>query len=1466
MAKNTRPILEIIQAFNNTLLSGTNVCNIELIHDIKKPTLELDTMDGDLIVKQSMKVAQVPLIRKGFLKGRLTARYVTRSSFDSYNRIVGKVEFANSQEKSMIEIPLDTQPQQVPQKLFTVELTELEGDFYPVLEEDLSIPVIVENDIDFVECGFNAAMCLKEPEQPVPIMCDQSKGLYKFKVQRAGDINAGLDLNWSVDTLGQNGKLSFNVGQKEAFGTVMLPQVPFHERESSYSIQLSNAEITDLPENRSWSPEILMRQEIETFTVVNDILSPEISFSMSEIQANRSHRFLYVPVCRTGYQNSQVIVKTTHGDVIFEPNESIKNIKLDFDLSPQESEAEKFAIQLLEISPECEFWPKIQEDKNSCEVILTNDVIKPKVHFLEDEFEIFQSEKVLNLKLRRSGWNNSKTTVTWDLDTDCIIFNDELDPALCRLKIFDAEVQEKLKKEQTLIFEVGEIDKIIQLPITKQPMKPAHLRCNCNKVYGLRFRIKKVKGDNFPAIDPEHQICVGKIKLDIHQPMISFSEEIVQVNRSEGVAHLIFNRSGTYLDQPSEFYIQMIRNESCTSLASLETTGGMHDGFPKEVGPLVFQPNEITISVAIKLDKLPKINEFSEIEYQIYKNNNHNCDVDPEKSKTIVWILNDIAAASFGFQHDKISCKQSNGSISVQLDRKNWLDDLHEVTLKISIPDVVTSSPTQSVVFQKGETFKDLIFELSDRPEIEMDESKHVSYLFLKIESVQGKNFPKINPDKDFCKVEILHEIFDANISFRDSMIQCHQTDKQFDVLISRTNFVGETTLFSYKIRDVPENLLLDSKMQAGKGHFEINETAKKISFQMANFPMVDAQNSVKFYVDLFDGTGEKVDELPIHVTLDIPLPTVYFNQKQISVDQSQKSVKIEICRSKIYDCFSDQPNSVDLWIQKGELNQSEITLQFEKDSLSTFYVYEIDQTPVENTEISTNQVTIVSCSKTLKIDPDRNIIHLQITNDNLFTEVGFVMNDYEFNQSEKKCLIPIERTGDKNSILDNLKISINSKLAGLSMACGTKTLNLADNEFTKFVQVDFPKNPIFGDDLIYTLEILPLDSVQISSSKNSKFTPAVKYGKFKACSITVKSDIEISKIGIDTEKLKKRVKRSDGDILVPFLRSGFGEEDATLDISYQFKVTPLDENIEIEAKYMQEKIQMVKHQNEIFYKIPLIKQPAFGSHESLSINLNSVIASSKPEMAEHNVVIRIENDLPHPMLDISEVEKVETFRQSETVSIKFDIVRSGWFNSVVFADYQVQPVSPRGNDNLSQVFKSATTGSIKFKELREKITIELELNQLPVVEQQLDHVEFQFALTNIMGEFDPDIDVAFKKFRLTFDVLPPVFAFEIPLALDVLQTDSIDVKVLKRNFNKQESLVQLKVEHPEYFRETQTYDFLEVKFLPGVDQKNLTFRLVDTPLHEDNLKVATQFELLPQISDNFLDGKVDTSVVGFFT
>merc|ERR1711879_603292 len=124
---------------------------------------------------------------------------------------------------------------------------------------------------------------------------------------RSGDLNVSIKVPWQIDSIPeQNGNLKFECGQSEGYFSVKLSQVPQLEDSEKLIVKLKSPEVIDYPKNRNFKPKCYLTNDQTEILVENDIESPLIGFDKNKLNCNRSQQFVYIPIIRSGFNNSKI--------------------------------------------------------------------------------------------------------------------------------------------------------------------------------------------------------------------------------------------------------------------------------------------------------------------------------------------------------------------------------------------------------------------------------------------------------------------------------------------------------------------------------------------------------------------------------------------------------------------------------------------------------------------------------------------------------------------------------------------------------------------------------------------------------------------------------------------------------------------------------------------------------------------------------------------------------------------------------------------------------------------------------------------------------------------------------------------------------------------------------------------------------------------------------------------------------
>lgn len=155
-------------------------------------------------------------------------------------------------------------------------------------------------------------------------------------------------------------------------------------------------------------------------SIKNDLISNQVGFRESCIEAKQSEEVLAVNIQRTGTVETVSWCKwkvegatEMSGMATFQPNQSESVIMINLSQKPQEEPITVMKIELCEpgaASIEC----KPVVSANSVSVIkIFNDIAKPKIEFPLSQIDFVQSQKELNIPIVRLGYKSCMVACDW---------------------------------------------------------------------------------------------------------------------------------------------------------------------------------------------------------------------------------------------------------------------------------------------------------------------------------------------------------------------------------------------------------------------------------------------------------------------------------------------------------------------------------------------------------------------------------------------------------------------------------------------------------------------------------------------------------------------------------------------------------------------------------------------------------------------------------------------------------------------------------------------------------------------------------------------------------------------------------------------------------------------------------------------------------------------------------------------
>ena len=138
-------------------------------------------------------------------------------------------------------------------------------------------------------------------------------------------------------------------------------------------------------------------------------------------------------------------------------------------------------------------------------------------------------------------------------------------------------------------------------------------------------------------------------------------------------------------------------------------------------------------------------------------------------------------------------------------------------------------------------------------------------------------------------------------------------------------------------------------------------------------------------------------------------------------------------------------------------VNDEPFSVVFKGSELSCDVKIPIDQVPVDRDE-DFFKLKLAEPSSGLTIDGDNQAI-LSVSMDYKLTVLSFDWSTLEYLQSDRKCVFPVQRSGDMSTnVFALLKIQ---ESGGKLNSSKDENVSLKFSEFSSFVTIDFPKNPL---------------------------------------------------------------------------------------------------------------------------------------------------------------------------------------------------------------------------------------------------------------------------------------------------------------------------------------------------------------------------------------------------------------------
>lgn len=212
-----------------TCAIGTSKALIKV--DMDKELLRVAFSQPEIVVKQSAKIAEIPISRT-FDQISCQIPWKTTSTSKRYNQLSGIVEIPAGKLATSIVIELPESEESEDEAEFTVRLLN------PICDEEVSIAnpnesrVKIVNDLISNQVGFKVAS--------TKINVRQSEGTISIPLERTGAVGTVSWIRWKIDGpphfegLNQDGMATFQANQCDGVIMLNLPQKPISEVKNIY--------------------------------------------------------------------------------------------------------------------------------------------------------------------------------------------------------------------------------------------------------------------------------------------------------------------------------------------------------------------------------------------------------------------------------------------------------------------------------------------------------------------------------------------------------------------------------------------------------------------------------------------------------------------------------------------------------------------------------------------------------------------------------------------------------------------------------------------------------------------------------------------------------------------------------------------------------------------------------------------------------------------------------------------------------------------------------------------------------------------------------------------------------------------------------------------------------------------------------------------------------------------------------
>ena len=1001
-------IIELLEASGETYpqISGTAQAEADIIYDIARPKCFFEF--SDFKAKQSECIVKIPILRNDQLIGSTRLSWKIRvNDFSSIPPelvgLAGEIEFEDGEAIQYLEFALPQNPKYEEYETLFVELSDVEGDNNPYIDEDHKI------------CQIEIEYDIPRPKITLPvekIEVKQSKSSVLIPIKRSGFLSSEVVVEYVIQSL-----MSAEDG-----GTVEEPitgHVIFDPFEYENEIEVPLPPNVRLPENETFRLKLTTVSGENfpfadgTFTNINieyDIPRPNLKFVDTTVKVNQTTKTVSLGVMRSKNLNGVCkvnwIVDCAVGSFFFGKTGTIEfadqqdRATIDFELTDTAQLEDLEEVHIVLEFVEGDNFPEIDEDAKISVLQVTWDVPRPLVCLPQSLAQVSQTMEKVTIPVQRERQLNCETIVSYEIQSN-------LGPA----STFHGLVGH-------LKFEKGEACKLItlELPLTPQLTEEEQ----------LSVKLIKISGDQFPEIDQEQNESTIEVDYNIPRARIFIPQPVFSSKQSAGFAKIPIYRSEN-LSGEVEVSFKIVPHVDPESKEQIAFENfSVLEKEVKTSGKLIIADGESETEINLDIAKLPTSIDVENLAVHLIACSGElHPYIDEDKRDCLAEIILDIPRPEINipqklaFQEQEVS--RLLGILEVPIQRDGFTDNITKYKW------VLCSADDEEVIIDEGfQSFgvdsKESKIQIRLPSEVKAFDTEKMR---VKLVMCEGEGEPMLGK---FTAMDITvkNDIPRTEISLpsEDSIKPQVRSQGKVSVDILREREYATEVKVSYKIvnQDSGE-IIRDDKIA-----FQPHESEKQVTFQLEQITVPDGDGTTKFLIEITKVEGEMLpiitkEVLTISVINDIPRPRFVADATNISVTQKQiiedpnsnNCIKLEFNRldqvrgenHMYYQIISvNDPEDHQIILEK-------TPLLFEVDQHMNFITIPIPDYPIA--KVSDKFIVVIidaDGDDDPLIDLNQNEISVVVEYNMEPSALGFGVEEIKMFKTSGTCRIPVIRDG----------------------------------------------------------------------------------------------------------------------------------------------------------------------------------------------------------------------------------------------------------------------------------------------------------------------------------------------------------------------------------------------------------------------------------------------------------------------